>query len=89
MLALPVVSLRVATETPICDGGIRPLPGASKSILSVRNGSLPVGCHKWHGNGGGYGGDALSLRHTQLTREQIVTVCQPADIASLLTLPAC
>lgn len=31
------------------------------------------GCHKWHGNGGGgYGGDALSLRKTQLTRDQIV-----------------
>ena len=31
------------------------------------------GCHKWHGNGGGgYGGDALSLRKTQLTREQII-----------------
>jgi mono/diheme cytochrome c family protein len=32
-----------------------------------------MGCHKWHGNGGGgYGGDALSLRKTQLTREQII-----------------
>ena len=32
-----------------------------------------VGCHKWHGNGGGgYGGAALSLRKTQLDREQIV-----------------
>jgi mono/diheme cytochrome c family protein len=32
-----------------------------------------VGCHKWHGNGGGgYGGDALSLRTTELTREQIM-----------------
>ncbi len=31
------------------------------------------GCHKWHGNGGGgYGGDALSLRKTQLSREQII-----------------
>jgi mono/diheme cytochrome c family protein len=31
------------------------------------------GCHKWHGNGGGgYGGDALSLRKTELTREQII-----------------
>jgi mono/diheme cytochrome c family protein len=31
-----------------------------------------MGCHKWHGNGGGgYGGDALSLRGTELTREQI------------------
>jgi mono/diheme cytochrome c family protein len=32
-----------------------------------------MGCHKWHGNGGGgYGGDALSLRKTVLTREQII-----------------
>lgn len=32
-----------------------------------------VGCHKWHGaGGGGYGGAALSLRKTRLTEEQIV-----------------
>jgi mono/diheme cytochrome c family protein len=32
-----------------------------------------IGCHKWHGNGGGgYGGDALSLRKTELSRQQIV-----------------
>lgn len=32
-----------------------------------------VGCHKWHGDGGGgYGGSALSLRATVLTREQII-----------------
>src|SRR6516165_5611752 len=32
-----------------------------------------MGCHKWHGNGGGgYGGDALSLRQTELTRDQII-----------------
>lgn len=32
-----------------------------------------VGCHKWHGDGGGgYGGDALSLRKTVLTRAQII-----------------
>jgi hypothetical protein len=32
-----------------------------------------MGCHKWHGGGGGgYGGDALSLRNTQLDQEQII-----------------
>jgi mono/diheme cytochrome c family protein len=32
-----------------------------------------MGCHKWDGSGGGgYGGDALSLRATQLTREQMI-----------------
>ena len=34
-----------------------------------------VGCHKWHGGGGGsYGGAALSLRDTQLNRDQIIEV---------------
>jgi hypothetical protein len=32
-----------------------------------------MGCHKWYGGGGGgYGGAALSLRKTQLSREQII-----------------
>ena len=32
-----------------------------------------MGCHKWHGGGGGgYGGDALSLRKTELDRDQII-----------------
>jgi mono/diheme cytochrome c family protein len=34
-----------------------------------------VGCHKWHGGGGGsYGGSALSLRASALTRGQIIEV---------------
>src|SRR5258708_759341 len=34
-----------------------------------------VGCHKWHGGGGGgYGGAALSLRETQLERDQLIEV---------------
>jgi mono/diheme cytochrome c family protein len=41
-----------------------------KAVFSRAN---CMGCHKWHGNGGGgYGGDALSLRKTELTREQII-----------------
>jgi mono/diheme cytochrome c family protein len=32
-----------------------------------------VGCHKWHGDGGGgYGGAALSLRKTELDKQQIM-----------------
>ena len=32
-----------------------------------------AGCHKWHGNGGGgYGGAALSLRNTHLSRDEII-----------------
>ena len=43
---------------------------AGKAIFKRAN---CFGCHKWHGNGGGgYGGDALSLRRTELTHEQIV-----------------
>jgi mono/diheme cytochrome c family protein len=34
-----------------------------------------VGCHKWHGGGGGgYGGAALSLRETELDRDQLIEV---------------
>ena len=34
-----------------------------------------MGCHKWHGDGGGgYGGAALSLRETGLDREQLITI---------------
>ena len=34
-----------------------------------------IGCHKWHGHGGGgYGGDALSLRATTLDRQGAVDV---------------
>jgi mono/diheme cytochrome c family protein len=43
---------------------------AGKAVFKRAN---CFGCHKWHGNGGGgYGGDALSLRKTALTREQII-----------------
>src|ERR671922_137079 len=34
-----------------------------------------VGCHKWHGDGGGgYGGAALSLRRTTLDRDLLLEV---------------
>lgn len=43
---------------------------AGKAVFKRAN---CFGCHKWHGNGGGgYGGDALSLRKTDLDRAQLV-----------------
>src|SRR4029453_5052453 len=43
---------------------------AGKAVFSRAN---CIGCHKWHGNGGGgYGGDALSLRKTEMARDQII-----------------
>ena len=34
-----------------------------------------MGCHKWHGDGGpGYGGAAISLRETELDREQLISL---------------
>ncbi len=44
--------------------------GEGKRIYQTAN---CVGCHKWYGGGGGgYGGDALSLRATHLNRDQII-----------------
>jgi mono/diheme cytochrome c family protein len=45
-------------------------PDAGKAIFKRAN---CVGCHKWHGDGGGgYGGAALSLRKTELGKLQIM-----------------
>lgn len=53
-------------------GGGQPRGDEGKRVYQRAN---CVGCHKWHGDGGGgYGGAALSLRATQLTREQIIEV---------------
>lgn len=43
--------------------------------LSTAKRANCMGCHKWHGDGGtGYGGAAISLRKTPLTREQLISV---------------
>ena len=63
--SMPAAAYGQAAQTPNHDP-----TNAGKSVFSKAN---CVGCHKWHGNGGGgYGGDALSLRKTELTREQII-----------------
>ena len=46
---------------------------ASESGKAVYERANCVGCHKWSGiGGGGYGGAALSLRATELSKQQIV-----------------
>jgi Cytochrome C oxidase, cbb3-type, subunit III len=61
----------VMVSASLADAQTSPSPEpAGKAIFKRAN---CFGCHKWHGNGGGgYGGDALSLRNTELTREQII-----------------
>ena len=45
---------------------------AGKAVYKKAN---CIGCHKWHGKGGGgYGGVALSLRDTQLDEETLAIV---------------
>jgi mono/diheme cytochrome c family protein len=63
--SMPAVAYGQSAQAPASDP-----TNAGKAVFSRAN---CVGCHKWHGNGGGgYGGDALSLRKTELTREQII-----------------
>ncbi len=50
-----------------------PSPGQTAQGKRVFQQANCIGCHRWHGGGGGgYGGDALSLRATQLDRDQII-----------------
>jgi cytochrome c551/c552 len=67
MLALAVIA--TIAMTPRVAAQSADPTDAGKAVFKRAN---CFGCHKWHGNGGGgYGGDALSLRKTELTRDQI------------------
>ena len=71
LIALAAVAMALsAPGAALGQSAASPDPAdAGKAVFKRAN---CFGCHKWHGNGGGgYGGDALSLRKTELTREQI------------------
>ncbi|MGR8950097.1 MAG: c-type cytochrome [Gammaproteobacteria bacterium] len=54
--------------------GSEALPNVDYGLSTAKRANC-MGCHKWHGNGGpGYGGAAISLRKSQLNREQLVQV---------------
>lgn len=68
MLALAAIAFVATTASPFAQSADP--ADAGKAVFKRAN---CFGCHKWHGNGGGgYGGDALSLRKTELTKDQIV-----------------
>jgi mono/diheme cytochrome c family protein len=72
ILVLAVIAT-LATAAPVAAQSADPTD-AGKAVFKRAN---CFGCHKWHGNGGGgYGGDALSLRKTELTREQIMETAE-------------
>ena len=63
----------IVATTAVMAGAAAQLPDPTAAGKAVFKRANCFGCHKWHGNGGGgYGGDALSLRKTDLTREQII-----------------
>ena len=69
--AVIVAAFLSTTSTALAQSATAADPtDAGKAVFKRAN---CFGCHKWHGNGGGgYGGDALSLRKTELSREQII-----------------
>ncbi len=68
MLALAVIAFAATAA-----GAFAQSPDPTDVGKAVFKRANCFGCHKWHGNGGGgYGGAALSLRKTELTKDQIV-----------------
>jgi Cytochrome c len=61
------------TSTELAMSQSSPPPEPTEAGKAIFKRANCFGCHKWHGDGGGgYGGAALSLRKTELTRDQIM-----------------
>lgn len=70
LLCVPVLSL-MAAGPPV---GSEPVARVDYGLSTAKRANC-LGCHKWHGDGGpGYGGAAISLRATQLSRDELITV---------------
>jgi len=69
ILLLCVTTSIHAVAPPV---GAEPLANVEYGLATAKRANC-MGCHKWHGDGGpGYGGAAISLRTTQLDREQLI-----------------
>jgi len=68
-VALPSISNTFALGPVV---GVEPIKRVDYGLSTAKRANC-MGCHKWHGDGGpGYGGAAISLRKTRLTRGQLV-----------------
>jgi mono/diheme cytochrome c family protein len=71
MLKLLVATLAAGLALAPVQGRAQGARGGEEGLAVFKKAC--AGCHKWHGaGGGGYGGAALSLRKSELTKEQIV-----------------
>ncbi len=71
-LVLSIVGLSVVSARSIAGDATPPSAHQLRMGKNVFKAAC-AGCHKWHGGGGGgYGGAALSLRKTELSRDQII-----------------